>query len=85
MAIEVLFFIVVLKVLASKIFFGKIIENAAIASDSNFWEFSQYLLNAFFQTHFIVQILAVLILGIGALALRDLGKAVINYSKTLRK
>lgn len=85
MLVQIVFLVIFLKLLANKIFFGKVIENAALASDSNYWEFFKYLLGAFFQTHFIVQIFILLVLGIGALFLRDLGRAIANYLKTLQK
>ncbi|MBI2024700.1 MAG: hypothetical protein HYT03_01225 [Candidatus Harrisonbacteria bacterium] len=83
--IQVAVLIIVLKLLAGKIFLGKIIENASIASDSNIWEFAKYLLGAFLQTNIAVQIFIMLILSVGALILRDLGRAMFSYLKTFQK
>jgi len=85
MAIQIIFLVVALKLLASKVFFSKVIENAAIASGSNYWEFFKYLIEAFSQTGAVVQFSALLALGIGALVLRDLAKIVRNYLKTFKK
>ena len=82
---QVLFLVIVLRVLASRIFFGRVLENAALAAGSSYWEFFKYLLEAFSQTHLAVQLGIPLALGIGALALRDLGRAVINYIRTFQK
>ena len=83
--IQVLFLAGVLKVLASRIFFGRVLENAALAADSSYWEFFKYLIDAFGQTHFLIQVSILLALGFGALALRDMGRAGINYVRTFQK
>ncbi len=82
---QVLFLVLVLRILASKIFFGRVLENAASAAGSSYWEFSRYLFGAFFQTSFKIQLVILLALGIGALVLRDLGRAGINYVRTFKK
>jgi len=73
-----------LKLFAQKVFVGKVLENAALASDANYGEFFQYLLSSFLQTNLLVQVAILLILGIGALILRDIGKALFIYIGTLR-
>jgi len=83
--VQIIFIVIFLKLIANQIFFGKVLENAALASDSNLWEFSQYLIGAFFQTHIAVQLSVLFLLGIGALFLRDTGKAVLSYFKTFQK
>lgn len=82
---QAVFLVVFLKLLASKVFFGKVFENAALAAHSSYWEFFKYLLNAFFQTHFLIQLLILLAFGFGALLLRDLARAAVNYLKTFQK
>ena len=85
MLVQIVFLVAVLKLLANKIFFGKVLENAALAADSNYWEFFKYLLNAFFQTHIAIQLFILIVFGVGALALRDLFRAVTNYFRTFQK
>lgn len=85
MLIQVAGLIVILKLLANKVFFGRVIENASVAAGSNYWEFFKYLLSAFFEARVAVQFFILLILGIGALLLRDLGRITINYLKAFRK
>lgn len=85
MLIQIAFLVVALKLLAKKVFFGKVIENAALASGASYWEFFKYLLEAFLGTTIIVQISVLLALGVGALLLRDLAKIALNYLKTFRK
>ncbi len=85
MLVQIVFLVAVLKLLAGKIFLGKVLENAALAANSNYWEFFKYLLQAFSQTHVAVQVFILVILGIGALLLRDLGRIVVHYLRTFRK
>lgn len=84
MLAQVAFLVVILKLLANRIFFGKVIENAALASGSSYWEFFKYLTEAFFKTNIIIQVAVFVALGIGALLLRDLAKIALNYLKTFR-
>jgi len=85
MLVEIVFLVAILKLLAGTIFFGKVMENAALASNSSYWQFFKYILGTFFQTHIAVQLFTLLILGVGALLLRDLKRVVFNYLKTFRK
>ncbi len=85
MLAQAFFLVIFLKLLADKIFFGKVMENAVLVSGSNYWKFFKYLLGAFFQTHVAVQLFVLLILGIGALLLRDFGRALVSYLKTFKK
>jgi hypothetical protein len=85
MLVQIAALVIVLKVLADRIFFGKIIENAALASGSSYWEFFKYLVNAFLQTNIFVQIIILFVLGVGALLMRDLGRVAINYLKTFSR
>src|SRR3989344_6344866 len=82
MLAQIVFLVVVLKLLAGKIFLSKILENAALASGSSYWEFFKYLSQAFFQTHFAIQIFILIVLGVGALLLRDLFRIAANYIRT---
>src|SRR3990167_2450743 len=73
-----------LKIFAKKVFLEKVLENAAVAADSNYWEFLEYLAYAFFSAHILIQIIIVLILALGTLLLRDAGRAVKTYFNTLK-
>lgn len=84
MLAQVLVISFALKIFGQKVFVVKVLENAALASNSNYWEFLNYLASAFFQTRLLVQIAILLILGVGALILRDIGKILITYLKTLK-
>lgn len=82
-ALEVLVLGIAIRTFASKVFVGKVIENAALASDANYWSFFKYLGNAFLQTHFVIQIVILALLGVGALLLRDFAKTATTYLKTV--
>lgn len=81
---QLVFLVFVLKALGNTIFFGKVISNARLAAHSSYWEFSKYLMGAFFQTHFAVQIFILVALGIGALLLRDLVRVLSSWVRTFR-
>jgi len=85
MLAQIVVLVAVLKLLASKIFFGRVLENAALASGSSYWEFFKYLLDAFFQTHFAIQIAILLALGVGALLWRDFARVSVSYFRTFQK
>src|SRR3989344_9539780 len=73
--IQVAVIIYLLKIFADKIFVAKVLENAAVASNFSYWEFLKYLISSFFQTRLLVQIAIPIILGVAALLLRDLLRA----------
>lgn len=83
--IEIAVVIMALKIFAKNVFVGKVLENAALASESNWWEFIKYLASSFSQTHPIVQVTIIAILGLGALFLRDIGRTIITYAGTFKK
>lgn len=84
-ALQVLVLVLTLKVFAQRVFVVRVLGNAAVAAaDSSYWEFFRYLLAAFFQTRPIVQIAALIGLGVGALILRDVGRSVFTYIKTFK-
>lgn len=84
MILQVLVLVAALKIFAGKVFVGKVLENAASASDANYWEFFKYIAGAFWQTHPLVQAAIFIGLGIGALLLRDLGRLTLTYINTLK-
>ena len=73
-----------LKIFAKKVFLEKVLENAAVAADSNYWEFLKYLAYAFFSAHILIQIIIILILALGTLLLRDAGRVIRTYINTIR-
>ena len=71
-----------LKLFANKVFVGQVFANAGVAANSGYGNFFKYLFEAFFQTRPVVQISVLIILGLGALILRDIGRAILTYSGT---
>lgn len=84
MLVQVVFLVGILQLLASRIFLGQILENGRVAANSSYFEFFRYLTGAFFETHLLVQISLLVILGIGALLIRDFVRIVTGYIKTFR-
>lgn len=83
-AIQIIGLVVALKLFANNVFVSKVFQNAELVAGENLWNILKYLVLAFLQTRFIIQILVLLGLGIGALILRDIGRALITYASTLR-
>lgn len=77
--------VLALKIFAKNVFVAKVLENAALASNSSYWELLKYLTIAFFKTHPIVQVSILIVLGISALFLRDIGRSVFTYLETIKK
>lgn len=74
-----------LKLFANKVFVSQVFANAGVAANSGYGKFFKYLVVAFFQTRPIVQISVLIILGLGALILRDIGRSIMVYVSTFRK
>jgi len=85
MIIELLIAVLALKIFAAKVFVARVLENAALASHADYWFFLKYLTMAFFKTNIIVQIVILVMFGIGALLLRDFGRLVKTYLAILKK
>ncbi|OGY64351.1 MAG: hypothetical protein A3I24_01170 [Candidatus Harrisonbacteria bacterium RIFCSPLOWO2_02_FULL_41_13b] len=81
---QILIIAFALKIFAKKVFLGKVLENAAVAADSSYWEFLKYLAYAFFSAHILIQIIIILILALGTLLLRDAGRVIRTYINTIR-
>lgn len=85
MVLQILVLTVALKIFARQVFFAKVFENAAMAANDSYWAFFQYLFVTFFQTRFPVQIIILVLLGVGALILRDLGRTLAIYLRPFVK
>lgn len=83
MALEVILAAVFLKIFANAVFVERTFQNASLGRES-IWGIVRYLLAAYINTEFAVQLAILLILGIAALLLRDLGRAVIIFFRTRR-
>ncbi|MDP2696033.1 MAG: hypothetical protein Q8O87_02150 [bacterium] len=83
MLVQVLVAALGLKIFAHKVFVSEVLKNAAIGQlgDATYWAFLKYLFNAFLGTNPLVQVAILLVLGLGALVLRDLGRALAIYFK----
>lgn len=83
MVLEIAVLVIALKTFAAKVFVEKVLENAAGSADANYWEFFQYLATAFLKTNILVQGAILILLGVGALLLRDIAKTAKTYLKTV--
>ncbi|OGY62240.1 MAG: hypothetical protein A2745_02430 [Candidatus Harrisonbacteria bacterium RIFCSPHIGHO2_01_FULL_44_13] len=80
MVLQVLVLILALKIFAGQVFVAKVFENAAVTARAGYWDFFKYLVSAFFQTRPLIQVVILIMLGFGALILRDIGRALITYA-----
>lgn len=83
MILEIAVLLLALKAFAYKVFVGKVLENAAVSSNANYWDFFGYLAEAFFRANPLIQIVILILLGVGALLIRDLAKIGRTYFKTV--
>lgn len=83
MILEIAILLVALKTFTSKVFVGRVLENAALSSDSDYLDFFSYLAESFFQANPLVQIIILVLLGVGALLIRDVAKIGKTYFSTV--
>ena len=76
--------VLALKIFAEKVFVAKVFQNAALSGQTDWWEFLGYLGNAYLQTRPAIQIIIPIALGVGALILRDTGRALMVYLRTMK-
>lgn len=85
MVIEIAALAFTLRIFAKNVFVSMALRNIGIAADRGYWGIIKYLISSFLQTHFIIQIVILIILGFGALLLRDILKSVFTYLNIKRK
>src|SRR3989338_1822137 len=74
MALEVVGAAVFLKVFANAVFVERTFQNARLG-ETNLWGIMRYLLAAYLNTEFVIQLAILLVMGLLALVVRDLGRA----------
>lgn len=86
MVFQVIVFGLALKLFANKVFVGNVLDNAGIAAgSSSYVEFFRYLIEAFFKTQPLTQIVILIIWGVSSLILRDMGRTIITYAGILKR
>ncbi|MDD5547870.1 MAG: hypothetical protein PHN74_03205 [Candidatus Pacebacteria bacterium] len=83
--VQVAVAVFVIKIFAKNVFVSKVLHNVAIVSDSGYWEIFKYLINSFMATHFIIQLAILITLGLTALLIRDIVRAIFVYFVTMRQ
>jgi len=82
--LELVLLTFVLYFLGKLVFVQKVFENALLASMQNPILLASYMFRAFGSTSLIKQIIIVVILGMGILFMRDMGRAIASYISTTR-
>ena len=83
--LQILIFALALRIFAKNVFVIKVLRNAAVGSNFNYWQALEFLGNAFVGTKPITQEIVLLILGFGALILRDILRSLFTYWSMRRK
>ena len=74
-----------LKIFADKVFVSQVFANAGVAANAGYIEFFKYLIESFYKIRFVMQLASLFMLGVGALILRDIGRAIMAYAGTFQK
>ncbi len=77
--LQVALFALALKVFARYVFVSKVFRNAALMSEFSYWDVLKFIYNAFINTHPLTQVVILIILGVVALLIRDLVRALLTY------
>lgn len=83
--LQILTLALALEIFAKNVFVIKVLRNAAVGSSFNYWQTLKFLFNAFVNTHLITQVAILLVLGFGALILRDVLRSIFTYWAMWRK
>jgi len=81
---ELVFLVLAFWLLGKLVFVQQVFTNAFLASVQNPFTVAAYLFNSFMDTDPLKQIVVVVLLGLGVLFMRDIGRALISYSTTSR-
>ena len=82
--LEVLFLGTAAYLLAKYIFVGQIVNNTLLVIANNPLSAIYFLAWAFIKTHLLNKLIIIFLLSLGALFLRDFGRAVASYYSTAR-
>ena len=77
--IQIAFLALVLTLFADSVFISKVLENVGYVAGRGYWSALKYLVKAFLGTSFLVQLAILLVLGLGSLLIRDIGRSVLAY------
>src|SRR3989344_6838928 len=83
--IQIAVLVVLVKIFASNVFVSKVLENVVAASGFGYAEVFKFLLTAFVNAHIVVQAVIIIGLGVSALVIRDIVRALLTYINTFRE
>lgn len=79
MVLQVVLFSLAVKVFARYVFVSKVFQNAALVSGSSYLDVLKFIYKAFINTHPLTQVVLLIILGVVAILIRDLIRALLAY------
>ena len=84
LVLEVLFLGAAAYFFAQYVFIERVVDNTLIGAARNPFQMFSYLFWAFLQASLLKQVVAVALLALGALLLRDFGRTIASYYSTSR-
>ena len=82
--LEIIFLVLVFYFLGKLVFVQSVFENAFLSSMQNPIVVASYMFKAFLGTSAVKKVVILIILGIGTLFMRDIGRAMASYISTSR-
>jgi len=83
-ALELVFLVLAFWLLGKLVFVQQVFTNAFLASAQNPLTVAIYMFNSFLDTDPVKKLIIVVLLGLGVLFMRDIGRALVSYSTTSR-
>lgn len=74
-----------LRIFAKNVFVAMVIKNLGQVAEAGYWQVFKYMAASFLNTRPINQIVILVLLGIFALILRDIGRSLLAYKSTVKK
>ena len=85
MVVQVALIALALQIFAQKVFVSMILQNTGAIAGVSYWSVLKYLLISFSQTRFTVQLVILVMLGVGALLIRDITRTIFTYKSMWRR
>lgn len=74
-----------LRVFAKNVFVAMVLKNLGQVAEAGYWQVFKYMVASFLNTRPITQVVILVLLGISALILRDVGRSLFAYKTTVKR
>lgn len=72
-----------LRIFAKNVFVAMVLKNLGQVAEGGYWQVFKYLIASFLNTRPINQVVILVLLGVFALILRDIGRSLFTYKATV--